>query len=170
MRPAPRGYSSARSSGLHRPSCRGGRLCPPDLRPHSFLSLLEKEKNRRGVRRSQLHCASAGAAKAPYPLAPSSFPNCDRFAGSQFGDTGALPVLHGPLSFLGRLKPFFSFWQRKKRTVSKSPQLSGSFRSGRSPMTQPCGFLHTGQTFHASSASTIWPQFAQRQTMGFPFL
>ena len=39
----------------------------------------------RGVRRSQLHSASAGAAKAPYPLAPSSFPNCDRCAGSQFG-------------------------------------------------------------------------------------
>ena len=47
----------------------------------------------RGVRRSQLHSASAGAAKAPYPLAPSSFPNCDRCAGSQFGDTGALPFL-----------------------------------------------------------------------------
>ena len=39
----------------------------------------------RGVRRSQLHSVSAGAAKAPYPLAPSSFPNCDRCAGSQFG-------------------------------------------------------------------------------------
>ena len=25
----------------------------------------------------------------------------------------------GPLSFLGRLKPFFSFWQRKKRMGSK---------------------------------------------------
>ena len=55
------------------------------LRPHSFLSLFEKEKNRRGVRRSQLHSVSAGAAKTPYPLAPSSFPNCDRFTGSQFG-------------------------------------------------------------------------------------
>ena len=42
----------------------------------------------RGVRRSQLHSASAGAAKAPYPLAPSSFPNCDRCAGSQFGTGG----------------------------------------------------------------------------------
>ena len=40
---------------------------------------------RRGVRRGQLHSASAEAAKAPYPLAPSSFPNCDRCAGSQFG-------------------------------------------------------------------------------------
>ena len=57
----------------------------PILRPHSFLSLFEKEKNRRGVRRSQLHCASAGAAKAPYPLAPSSFPKADRCAGSPFG-------------------------------------------------------------------------------------
>ena len=37
------------------------------------------------VRRSLLHSVSAGAAKTPYPLAPSSFPNCDRFTGSQFG-------------------------------------------------------------------------------------
>ena len=88
------------------------RKMPPD-RHH-------QDRVRRGVRRSQLHSASAEAAKAPYPLAPSSFPNCDRFAGSQFGDTGALPVLHGPLSFLGRLKPFFSFWQRKKRMGSKN--------------------------------------------------
>ena len=29
--------------------------------------------------------ASAEAAKIPYPLDPSSFPNCDRCAGSQFG-------------------------------------------------------------------------------------
>ena len=40
---------------------------------------------RHRVRRSQLHSVSAGAAKTPYPLAPSSFPNCDRFTGSQFG-------------------------------------------------------------------------------------
>ena len=32
----------------------------------------------------------------------------------------ALPVLHSTLSFLGRLKPFFSFWQRKKRMGSKT--------------------------------------------------
>ena len=37
------------------------------------------------VRRSQLHSVSAGAAKTPYPQSPSSFPNCDRFTGSQFG-------------------------------------------------------------------------------------
>ena len=53
--------------------------------PILFFLFFEKEKNRRGVRRSQLHSVSAGAAKAPYPLAPSSFPNCDRCAGSQFG-------------------------------------------------------------------------------------
>ena len=53
--------------------------------PILFFLFSEKEKNRRGVRRSQLHSASAEAAKAPYPLAPSSFPNCDRFTGSQFG-------------------------------------------------------------------------------------
>ena len=85
MRPAPCGYLSARSFGLYRTSCRGGRPCPPVLRPHSFLSLFEKEKNRRGVRRSQLHSVSAGAAKTPYPQPSSSFPNCDRFTGSQFG-------------------------------------------------------------------------------------
>ena len=39
----------------------------------------------RGVRRSQLHSVSAGAAKTPYPQPSSSFPNCDRFTGSQFG-------------------------------------------------------------------------------------
>ena len=53
------------------------RKTPPD-RHH-------QDRVRRGVRRSQLHSASAEAAKAPYPLAPSSFPNCDRCAGSQFG-------------------------------------------------------------------------------------
>ena len=68
----------------------------------------------------------------------------------------------------GNARPYAACFGAMKNR--KSPQLSGSFRSGRSPMTQPCGFLHTGQTFHASSASTIWPQFAQRQTMGLPFL
>ena len=53
---------------------------------HAFAhTLFEKEKNRRGVRRSQLHSVSAGAAKTPYPQPSSSFPNCDRFTGSQFG-------------------------------------------------------------------------------------
>ena len=31
----------------------------------------------------------------------------------------ALLVLHSTLSFLGRLKPFFSFWKGKKRMGSK---------------------------------------------------
>ena len=73
---------------------------------------------RRGVRRSQLHSTSAGAAKAPYSLAPSSFPNCDRFAGSQFGDTRALPVLE--VLFL------ISTERRRKR----SGRLSGRKRKG----------------------------------------
>ena len=64
-------------AGTHRPA-----FCAPIL---FFLFLRKKEKNRRGVRRSQLHSASAGAAKTPYPLAPSSFPKADRFAGSPFG-------------------------------------------------------------------------------------
>ena len=64
-------------AGTHRPA-----FCAPIL---FFLFLRKKEKNRRGVRRSQLHSASAGAAKTPYPLAPSSFPKADRCAGSPFG-------------------------------------------------------------------------------------
>ena len=75
-------------------------VCSPDFSPHHvgaddsvgpicapvlFFLLIEKEKNRRGVRRSQLHSVSAGAAKTPYPQPSSSFPNCDRFTGSQFG-------------------------------------------------------------------------------------
>ena len=40
---------------------------------------------RHRVRRSQLHSVSAGAAKTPYPQPSSSFPNCDRFTGAQFG-------------------------------------------------------------------------------------
>ena len=40
---------------------------------------------RHRVRGSQLHSVSAGAAKTPYPQPSSSFPNCDRFTGSQFG-------------------------------------------------------------------------------------
>ena len=134
--------------------------------------------SRRNVRRSLLHCASAGAAKAPYPQSPSSSPNCDRVAGSQFGsgerpwiprrmecrkctmmtpkgdaqsaetfrevgmdetDGGrlrfsekilGLRLAPCPLSFLGRLKPFFSFWQRKKRMGSKKRALKRAFGCG----------------------------------------
>ena len=70
-------------AGTHRPAsailhraivfeCRGGRLCPPAKGPLC-------------VRRSLLHSVSAGVAKTPHPHPPSSFPNCDRFTGSQFG-------------------------------------------------------------------------------------
>ena len=58
---------------------------PRPGRPLNFLVQRAVFHARRNVRRSQLHCASAEAAKAPYSLAPSSFPNCDRCAGSQFG-------------------------------------------------------------------------------------
>ena len=68
---------------------------------------------RRGVRRSQLHSASAEAAKAPYPLPPSSFPNCDRFAGSQFGDTRALPV--SEFSFFSSPGAAVLFFLRKRK-------------------------------------------------------
>ena len=42
---------------------------------------------RHRARRRLLRFASAGMAKAPHPHPhpPSSFPNCDRFTGSQFG-------------------------------------------------------------------------------------
>ena len=58
---------------------------PRPGRPLNFLVQRAVFHARRNVRRSQLHCASAGAAKAPYPLAPSSFPKADRCAGSPFG-------------------------------------------------------------------------------------
>ena len=69
----------------------------PESRPLrwvAFRLILEKKENLRNrkckpcrhrVRRSQLHSVSAGAAKTPYPQPSSSFPNCDRFTGSQFG-------------------------------------------------------------------------------------
>ena len=53
--------------------------------PILFFLFSEKEKTRRSVRRSLLHSASAGAAKAPYSQPPSSFPKADRCAGSPFG-------------------------------------------------------------------------------------
>ncbi len=56
-------------------------FCAPIL----FFLFSEKEKNRRSVRRSLLHSASTGAAKAPYSQPPSSFPKADRCAGSPFG-------------------------------------------------------------------------------------
>ena len=43
---------------------------------------------RHRVRRRLFRSASTGAAKAPHPQPPSSFPNCDRFTGSQFGFRG----------------------------------------------------------------------------------
>ena len=98
---------------------------------------------RRGVRRSQLHSASAEAAKAPYPLAPSSFPNCDRCAGSQFGviwcgqmhretellhdgGTGWSPGFESSLSFLHRARRFFSFSIKRKKRMGAQSGRTGS--------------------------------------------
>ena len=58
---------------------------PHFLRPILFPLFPEKEKNRRGVRRSSLHSVFTGTAKVPHLQSPPSFPNCDRFTGSQFG-------------------------------------------------------------------------------------
>ena len=46
-----------------------------------------------------------------------------------------------PLSFLGRLKPFFSFWQRKKRMGSKNVPLGAeeTGKSGRTESSAPTG-------------------------------
>ena len=63
----------------------GGRFLFAFCAPILFFLFSEKEKNRRSVRRSLLHSASAGAAKAPYSQPPSSFPKADRCAGSPFG-------------------------------------------------------------------------------------
>ena len=90
---------------------------PRPGRPLNFLVQRAVFHARRNVRRSQLHCASAGAAKAPYSLAPSSFPNCDRCAGSQFGDTRALPVLGLLFPFLHRARRFFSFSKKRKKRM-----------------------------------------------------
>ena len=91
---------------------KGDEVCAPFLsfsiwrkkgfRPHFLFSIrkgngVEPQKEKRAVqnqkcipcrhrvRGSQLHSVSAGAAKTPYPQPSSSFPNCDRFTGSQFG-------------------------------------------------------------------------------------
>ena len=87
----------------------------------------------RGVRRSQLHSASAGAAKAPYPLAPSSFPNCDRCAGSQFGDTG--PLRFRRFSFFsspGAAVLFFLKKRKKRMGAQKGgrPMVAPTFTTG----------------------------------------
>ena len=112
------------------------RKMPPD-RHH-------QDRVRRGVRRSQLHSASAGAAKAPYPLAPSSFPNCDRCAGSQFGviwggeKDWASELLHdgstvyatgfeSSLSFLHRARRFFSFSKKRKKRMGAQRKQGGQW-------------------------------------------
>ena len=108
------------------------------VRPYRMLRIRKKplarhhqDSVRRGVRRSQLHCASAGAAKAPYSLAPSSFPNCDRCAGSQFGDTRALPVSGLLFPFLHRARRFFSFSKKRMGAQKYFKVLS----------TKECGML-----------------------------
>ncbi len=123
MRPAPRGYSSARLHDLKftftpagaddsvhskAPLPRGGCLRSAQtgrvFEPILFF-LFQKEKNGFNLpRKERVLCKTgsanrtaiaseeassipfpAGAAKTPYPQPSSSFPNCDRFTGSQFG-------------------------------------------------------------------------------------
>ena len=116
------------------------RKTPPDSH--------HQDRVRRGVRRSQLHSVSAEAAKAPYPLAPSSFPNCDRCAGSQFGVIWggeidwASELLHdgstvyatgfeSSLSFLHRARQFFSFSKRERKEWGRKSDGQGRFRCSR---------------------------------------
>ena len=125
----------------------------PSVRHH-------QDRVRRGVRRSRLHSASAEAAKAPYPLAPSSFPNCDRCAGSQFGviwcgqmhrgtellhdgGTGWSPGFESSLSFLHRARRFFSFSIKGKKRMGAQ-----SGRTGSSAPTNPIAFpsMNVGAT------------------------
>ena len=70
--------------------------------PILFFLFSEKEKNRRSVRRSLLHSASAGAAKAPYSQSPSSSPKGNRFAGLPFGFVGADDAV-GPKAYNRRV-------------------------------------------------------------------
>ena len=64
-----------------------------------------------------------------------------------------------PLSFLGRLKPFFSFWQRKKRMGSKSVPLGAkeTGRSGRTESSAPtrCGGRYAAATMHCNCSLTL---------------
>ena len=122
------------------------------LRPHSFLLRKkrmgapgeEKKENiqnrnckpcRHRVRRSQLHSVSAGAAKTPYPQPSSSFPNCDRFTGSQFGHLEFYNAARdldddGQTAFCG-----YGLWGRRKvevrpvnrKTVPAHPSRDGAF-------------------------------------------
>ena len=111
------------------------------VRPYRMLRIRKKplarhhqDSVRRGVRRSQLHCASAGAAKAPYSLAPSSFPNCDRCAGSQFGDTRALPVS-------GLLFPFLHRARRSLFFLKEEKEKNGGAKTLHNLSTKECGML-----------------------------
>ena len=115
-------------------------VCAPIL----FFLFSEKEKNRRLIRRRLLHYASAGAAKAPYPQSPSSFPNCDRSAGSQFG-SGERPWIrqrmclrpHSFLSLFGERKESPRPVKKRKETTREPfGRFSGLSRStkGASPL------------------------------------
>ena len=75
---------------------------PRPGRPLNFLVQRAVFHARRNVRRSQLHCASAGAAKAPYSQSPSSSPKGNRFAGLPFGFVGADDAV-GPKAYNRRV-------------------------------------------------------------------
>ena len=64
-----------------------------------FKSVMNTRTN---VRRSQLHSASAGAAKAPYPLAPSSFPKRESHGGLPFRLWGMVRIWIAPVHHVRR--------------------------------------------------------------------
>ena len=86
----------------------------------------------------------------------------------------ALPVLHSPLSFLGRLKPFFSFWKRKKRMGSKTLPVCAERRQpplGRGGLWADEGIgpykhnrAHGGKTIKRMPCSSLYPLGQKEKT------
>ena len=89
----------------------------------------------------------------------------------------ALPVLHSPLSFLGRLKPFFSFWKRKKRMGSKTLPVCAERRQpplGRGGLCADEGIgpykrnrAHGGKTIKRMPCSSLYPLDQKRKDATF---
>ena len=166
-------------------------VCSPDFSPHHvgaddsagpictpvlFFLLIEKEKNRRGVRRSQLHSVSAGAAKTPYPQPSSSFPNCDRFTGSQFGhlefynaaryldDGGHFSASEYVRNFFFYFTRFFPIRQRQESCCRHS-RPAAAFRHVR-PALKPCRTDSPARAARQSLSAPRPPSFRADRASG----